>query len=175
MKQFLTVLVSMTGVVLCHTAASPQEAEGCFMVNSSGNVVNLTNLCTATFREALKNPIVFQAKIESHRGGTPVVEVTFNGKQKFEMLLDTGATQTTITPLMASTLGVVPVGKEKVYVASGEVVEFPFGRVTSIEVGGAVINDAMVSIGAVPLLGQNFFGGYNITIKRDVVEFHPRN
>lgn len=180
MNQFLKVLISITGVALVHSpaitygtpAANPQETEGCFMVNSSGKVVNLTSLCGGTSKEASALPRVFQAKIKRRQGGTPVIEVTFNGKQKFEMLLDTGATQTTITPLMANALGVVPVGTQIAHVASGEVIKFPMGRVASIDVGGAAINDAMVLIAPVPLLGQNFFGGYDVTIKRDVVEFH---
>ena len=180
MKQFLTLLIFSPGVALVHTAeiaystpaAIVQEAEACFMISSSGNVVNLTSLCGGTSKGAPTNPRVFQAKIKRREGGTPVIDVTFNGKQKFEMLLDTGASQTTITPLMADALGVVPLGTEKAQVASGEVVEFSMGRVASIEVGGAVIHDTMVSIAPFPLLGQNFFGGYEVIIRRDVVEFH---
>lgn len=180
MKQFLMLLIFSTGVALVHTAeiaystpaASIKEAEACFMISSSGNMVNLTSLCGDTSKGTSTNPRVFLAKIKRREGGTPVIDVTFNGKQKFEMLLDTGASQTTITPLMANALGVVPVGTEKAQVASGEVVEFSTGRVASIEVGGAVINDTMVSIAPFPLLGQNFFGGYEVIIRRDVVEFH---
>ena len=180
MKQALTVLISITGVTLVHTAvvaigtpkAIAQEADNCFMVNSSGKVINLTQLCGGTPRGALKPSGVFQAKIKRREGGTPVIDVTFNGGQKFEMLLDTGATQTTITPKMANALGLVPNGVERAHVANGDVVEFPTGRVSSIEIDGAVLKDPMVSVGAVPLLGQNFFGGYDVTIKRDVVEFH---
>lgn len=172
MKQFLTVLISITVVALVDTTVNAQDAGGCFMVNSSGKVVNLTSLCAGTSRGASTSPRVFQAKIKRRQGGTPVIDVTFNGKQKFEMLLDTGATQTMITPLMANVLRVVLVGTEKAQIASGEVVEFSRGRVASIGVSGAVINDAIVSIGPVPLLGQNFFGGYDVIIRRDMVEFH---
>jgi len=178
----LTVLVWITGVALVSSdainsgtpAAIAQDAEGCFMVNSSGEVVNLTSLCGVPSREVFTKPKVFQAKIKRRQAGTPVIDVTFNGKQKFEMLLDTGASQTTITPEMANALKVVPVGTAIAHIASGEVVQFPMGRVDSIGVGGAVIDESMVLIGAVPLLGQNFFGGYDITIKRDVVEFHAQ-
>ena len=180
MRQFLKVLISITGVTLVHTAAIAidipkviaQEADNCFMVNSSGKVINLTQLCGGTSRGALKPSGVFQAKIKRRVGGTPVIDVTFNGGQKFEMLLDTGATQTTITPKMANALGLVPDGVEKAHVASGDVVEFPTGHVNSIEIDGAVLKDPVVSVGAVPLLGQNFFGGYDVIIRRDVVEFH---
>ena len=119
-------------------------------------------------------PDVFQTQIKRRLGGTPVVEVTFNGQHTFEMILDTGASQTTITPRMAAALSVVPVGVERARVASGEVMEFPVGRVTSLAVGGAVMNDALVSVGPVALLGQNFFGDYDVTIKQKVVEFRVR-
>lgn len=144
------------------------------MVTSSGKVVNLASFCESTSPETSTNLRVFQTKIKRREGGTPVIDVTFNGKRKFEMLLDTGASQTTITPQMANALGVVPVGTEKASVASGEIVEFPVGRVASMGVNGAVIEDAMVSIAPIPLLGQNFFSGYDVIIKRDVVEFHAQ-
>lgn len=178
MKSFLTVLIWITGVALVHQtsnysvpAAIAQDAEGCFMVNSSGEVVSLVSLCGST---SISPPRVFQTKIKRRQAGTPVIDVTFNGKQKFEMLLDTGATQTTITPAMANALKVVPFSTAIAHIASGQVVQFPIGRVDSIGVDGAVIGNSMVLIGAFPLLGQNFFGKYDITIKRDVVEFHPQ-
>lgn len=180
MKSFTTVLIWITGVALLHQtsnyglpAAIAQDAEGCFMVNSSGEVVNLSSLCGDSASISPK-PRVFQTKIKRRQAGTPVIDVTFNGKQKFEMLLDTGATQTTITPAMANALKVVPVSTAIAHIASGQVVQFPIGRVDSIGVDGAVIGNSMVLIGAFPLLGQNFFGDYDITIKRDVVEFHPQ-
>lgn len=184
MKSFLKVLVGITGVALTYSnystpAAIASDAEGCFMVNSSGQVVNLTSLCGNSPNPvqpitASPQPRVFQAKIKHRQAGTPVIDVTFNGKQKFEMLLDTGATQTTITQEMANALKVVPVGTAVAHIANGDVVQFPLGRVASIEVGGATAIDSMVLIGSVPLLGQNFLGSYDITIKRDVVEFHPQ-
>lgn len=178
MKSFLTVLIWLTGVALVHQTsnynmpAAAQDAEGCFMVNSSGEVVDLASLCGVS--ASISPPRVFQTKIKRRQAGTPVIDVTFNGKQKFEMLLDTGATQTTITPAMANALKVVPVSTATAHIASGQVVQFPIGRVDSIGVDGAVIGNSIVLIGAFPLLGQNFFGKYDITIKRDVVEFHPQ-
>ena len=171
-KQFSTLLIFVTGFTLIPTTVLAQETDGCYMVNSSGGVINLASLCGVTFKQILTKPGVFQTKIKRRDGNIPVIDVTFNGKQRFEMLLDTGATQTTITPEMATAIGVVPNGVEKASVASGDIVNFPTGRVTSIEVGGATIQDATVSIGPTGLLGQNFFGGYDLTIKRDVVEFH---
>ena len=57
--------------------------------------------------------------------------------------------------------------------------EFSVGYVDSIEVGGAVIKNVPVAIAPSPelevgLLGHDFFGDYDVTIKRDLVEFRPR-
>lgn len=122
---------------------------------------------------------VFQAAIKSRHGGTPVVDVTFNGDEQFEMIVDTGASGTVITQQMAAALGVVTVGKARANTASDRNVEFAVGNVRSIEVGGAVVNNIPVAIAPAAnldmgLLGQDFFSNYDVTIKRDVVEFRPR-
>ncbi len=122
---------------------------------------------------------VFQAAIKTRHGGTPVVEVTFNGSTQFEMIVDTGASGTVITQQMAAVLGVVPIGKATANTASDRNVEFSIGNVNSIEVGGAVVNNVPVAIAPTAnldlgLLGQDFFSIYDVTIKRDIVEFRPR-
>lgn len=122
---------------------------------------------------------VFQAAIKTRHGGTPVVDVTFNGSTQFEMIVDTGASGTVITQPMAAILGVVPIGKATANTASDRNVEFSIGNVNSIEVGGAVVNNVPVAIAPTAnldlgLLGQDFFSNYDVTIKRDVVEFRPR-
>lgn len=170
MKRFLTVLISIAGFALIPTSTLAQDQSVCFMRDSSGRVVDLSGLCGGSSTK----PRVFQAKIKRRAGGTPVIDVVFNGQQKFEMILDTGASQTTITPAMATALRLVPEGVERARVASGEIVEFPTARVASIGVGGAVVNNTLVSVGPVPLLGQNFFGDYDVIIKQSIVEFHAR-
>ncbi len=122
---------------------------------------------------------VFQAAIKNRYGGTPVIDVTFNGSEQFEMIVDTGASGTVITQQMASALRVVPVGRAKANTASDRNVEFAIGNINSIEVGGAVVKNVSVAIAPTAnldlgLLGQDFFGSYDVTIKRDVVEFRPR-
>ncbi len=122
---------------------------------------------------------VFQARIKNRRGGTPEVDVTFNGGAQFEMIVDTGASGTVITQQMAAVLGVVPTGKATADTASERNVEFAIGNIDSIEVGGAVVQNVPVAIAPsttldLGLLGQDFFRNYDITIKRDVVEFRPR-
>ncbi len=121
---------------------------------------------------------VFTAPIKRRIGGTPIVEVTFNGQQQFEMIVDTGASGTVITQDMANALGIVPVGKAKANTASSRAVEFPVGYVNSMAVGGVIVNKVAVAIAGAELetglLGHDFFGNYDVTIKRNVVEFRPQ-
>ena len=175
MKKFLKILIPLAAIIFPASGASAQEAEGCFMIDSSNQMLDLSQLCGNSNKKASTNPKVFQAKIKRRDSGVPVIDVTFNNKQKFEMLLDTGASQTMITKDMADALGVVQESTQKAAVASGDVIETPVGRVTSIKVGDATVNDANVFIGAAPLLGQNFFGRYDVIIRRDVVEFHAQD
>jgi predicted aspartyl protease len=120
---------------------------------------------------------VFTAPIKRRIGGTPIIQVTFNGDRQFDMILDTGASGTVITQKMASALGVVPVGKAKANTASAKGVEFPIGYVNSMEIAGAKVNQVVVAIAGseleTGLLGHDFFGNYDITIKRNLVEFRP--
>ncbi|MDM9584690.1 retropepsin-like aspartic protease [Nostoc sp. GT001] len=121
---------------------------------------------------------VFTAPIKRRIGGTPIVEVTFNGQQQFEMIVDTGASGTVITQEMANALGIVTVGKAKANTASSRAVEFPVGYVNSMAVGGVIVNKIPVAIAGAELdtglLGHDFFGNYDVTIKRNVVEFRPQ-
>ena len=123
------------------------------------------------------NQKVFQAKIKRRAGGTPVIDVIFNGNKTFEMIVDTGASGTLITQRMATALGVRQVGTGRAGIADGSVVEFPIGLVRSIRVGGAAIQNVEVAISKqmeIGLLGHDFFGNYDIKIKKDVVEFYVR-
>lgn len=123
-------------------------------------------------------PPVYSAPIKRRLGGTPIIEVTFNGIQRFEMILDTGASGTVITQKMAIALGIVPVTKAKANTASSKAVEFPVGYIDSMEVSGVKTRQVPVAIAGAELdtglLGHDFFGNYDITIKRNIVEFRPQ-
>ena len=121
------------------------------------------------------NSDVFEVKIQRREGGTPVIYVTFNRYLTFEMLLDTGASHTTITQSMANALGLVTVGIEIAVIANGQLIESPMAKVDSITVGSVSMQNLLVAIGAIPLLGQNFSGNYDITIKEKVIEFRVRS
>lgn len=121
---------------------------------------------------------VFQTRIKRRVGRTPVIDVTFNGEQTFEMIVDTGASGTVITEQMAASLGVTVVGRAKVNTASERNVEVPLAYVQSISVGGAIAKEVIVAIGSsaleVGLLGHDFFEDYDVTVKQDTVEFRLR-
>ncbi|MGB3656272.1 MAG: retropepsin-like aspartic protease [Rivularia sp. (in: cyanobacteria)] len=126
-----------------------------------------------------RQAMVFSVPIKRRIGGTPILIVTFNDKRQFEMIVDTGASGTVITQQMASLLNVATVGKAKANTASAQSVEFPIGYVDSIEAGGVKVKKVPVAIAGSELenglLGHDFFGNYDITIKSNVVEFRPRS
>jgi hypothetical protein len=121
---------------------------------------------------------VFTAPIKRRQRGTPIIDVTFNGTQTFEMVVDTGASGTVITEAMAKSLKIVPDGTVTANTASAKGVTFRTGIVESIAVDGAVEQKVRVAIGGAELemglLGQDFFSQYDVSLKQDVVEFHRR-
>lgn len=121
---------------------------------------------------------VIKVSIKRRAGQTPVIDVTFNGGQTFEMIIDTGASGTVITQAMAQSLGVVREGEVTANTASGKGIKFSTGKVESIAVEGIVAKDVRVAIGGpdleLGLLGQDFLGNYDVWIRKDVVEFHQR-
>lgn len=184
----LTTVISLSSSILVGTVANSsravaQEIEGCFMRSSSGKTLNLSQSVCGFLPEGMTPATgaaksgVFQAKIKRRKANIPVIEVTFNGKQKFEMMVDSGASGTVITPAMAKALGVVEQGTVEAQTPNG-VATFPVGRVTSMEAGGLAINNLVVAVSPsldIGLLGQDFFGHKDITIKKDVIEFRTRS
>ncbi|MBE9125664.1 MULTISPECIES: retropepsin-like aspartic protease family protein [unclassified Coleofasciculus] len=128
-----------------------------------------------TLKPNRDKPTIFKAPIKRRVGRTPVIEVTFNGEQTFEMVVDTGASGTVVTQAMAQSLGIVPEGEVVADTASAKGVKFPIGKVKSIGVEGAVQNDFPVAIAGsdleLGLLGQDFYSHYDVVIRQDVVEF----
>lgn len=171
----LTALtVPLVGISASDSSAIAQES-GCILITASGKRVDLTKLCGSP--SGATQPGVHTARIKRREGGTPVIDVIFNGSKSFEMLLDTGASGTLITQSMAAALNVPVVTTARFSVADGRTVVFPVGQVRLMSVDGAEARNVLVAIApnsATGLLGQNFFGKYDIKIKRDVVEFYRR-
>jgi clan AA aspartic protease (TIGR02281 family) len=178
MKTILSALIVVSGIVLTPLAANPQEQPGCFMRSANGQLLDLGHVCgeSASQPHAASSG-TFRVPIKRRDGGIPVVEVTFNGRQKFEMLLDTGASATTISAEMAQALG-MNIDKEVSVATAGGVVQAGLGRVASVQAGGMVVKDIDVIVSPhlpIGLLGQNFFGDRDVTIKDRVIELRIRN
>jgi|GEM_PF-1317783 aspartyl protease family protein len=181
----ITILV-VAGGLSFGWGATAQEYPGCFLETRSGEVVPLPEVCAYPESEPLPEADaivpseggVYQAQIIRRiNGSIPVIEALFNNQQSFEMLVDTGASNTVITPIMAEFLGVIPTGRDVANTPSARGVEFDVGLVQSINVAGAVTDNVAVAIAPaldIGLLGQDFFGQYDVTIKEDVVEFRER-
>ena len=178
---FQVSLLPETKVITLVSDESSQQIDRSLTAGSGAATGNLySQFHRAPSTPAAKpsaNQKVFQAKIKRRAGGTPVIDVVFNGNKTFEMILDTGASGTLISQRMATALGVRPVRTVRAGIADGSVVEFPIGVVRSIRVGGAVIQNVEVAIAKqmqIGLLGHDFFGNYDVKIKKDVVEFYVR-
>ncbi|MCS6814689.1 MAG: retroviral-like aspartic protease family protein [Cyanobacteria bacterium] len=141
--------------------------------NQRPSIIHSTKLPVASF-----NPNkVYQAAIKYRHHGIPVIDVTFNHNQTFEMIVDTGASGTLITEEMAIALSVQPTGWVQIGVADGRVVQLPTGIINAISVDGATVTNVPVVIASgmpIGLLGHDFFDEFDIKISRDTVEFHPR-
>jgi predicted aspartyl protease len=122
---------------------------------------------------------IFYAPIVRREGNTPVIRVMFNKTQAFDMIVDTGASGTLITRQMAKALNVTPVAQTNVDTASQRAVTFPLGYINSIEVGGATATNLLVAVAGpdleIGLLGHDFFGRYDVTIRQNEVEFQERS
>lgn len=185
MKKILSALFAVTSLGLMGPTALAQEYPGCFAIDSNGNLIDLGNLCPNATTDVPAGEMsgVFEIPIKRRQGGIPVVDVLFNGTEEFEMLFDTGASATLITPSMARSLNVVPFDKARIATASSSEVEMEVGRVSKIQVGDATLEELLVTIAppevegglqGMGLLGQNFFGSYDITIKENIIELRTR-
>ncbi|MEA5601133.1 retropepsin-like aspartic protease [Nostoc sp. UHCC 0252] len=157
--------------------ATANDPGACYMITSSGKTIGLERLCPNTNIAAPSDNKVFRVSIKRRFGGTPVIDVTFNDKKTFEMIVDTGASGTIITQDMANTLKLQATGTMQAQIADGSEVQFPTGKVKSVAVGGVTANNLQVAIApkaSIGLLGHDFFGSYDIKILEKEVEFHHR-
>jgi aspartyl protease family protein len=169
------LISSLTLILLTLTPSSvkSQEEQGCFMLDDQGKRINLGILCD---EEQTNTNSVHQIPIKRRESGIPVIDVRFNQLYTFEMLVDTGASATVLTPKMAQTLGIRPEGLVMVETAGG-VIQSAIGRVNSVQAGNTTINNLAVIISpalSLGLLGQNFLGQYDVIIRQNVIEFHSR-
>jgi predicted aspartyl protease len=195
----MTFIPTMIFLALSHRVVA-KDPGLCFMVTSSGKTISLDKLCGVTLDQTVaqiptkiirskaevtqiqsisKVPNVKLSRIPIKRriGQTPVIEVSFNNKQKFDMILDTGANSTLITRAMANQLQIKPTGNMEAQVADGSQIKLLTGHVKYMAVGKVVVNNIEVAIAPnapIGLLGHDFFGNYDIKLLANEVEFQRR-
>ena len=193
----LSKIILFTTIFNLFAAVAKAQDSTCFMLDSNGNSVNLGSLCQSSGSNNRSNRHqappsnnysdrtpqnryregVYTIPIKSRRGGIPVIDVNFNDRYVFEMMLDTGASQIVITKQMAKRLRVQHHKNIWVSTPSNSRVAMSSGYVYSVGVGDLYQNNPLVITAPtmdMGLLGQSFFSGYDMTIKSDVIEFRER-
>lgn len=171
--------------------AIAQDSSDCFMIDARGRRIDLSKLCGSNDNNISK-PITqppqasevrsdpngtIKIRIKRFRNKIPTVDVVFNGNRTYEMIFDTGASHTLITSEMSKSLSVVSYNYADFNVADGSNVRFPVGEVKSIEIGSFKIQVMPVVIAEkadIGLLGNDFFGQFDIKIGRSEIELSPR-
>ena len=199
MKKLFNLILLTVAFNSVAIAVSAQNSSTCFMLDADGNQMNLGSLCQdsqpkrnpANYQNPQRykpnnNPIpqihqkqtrVYTIPIKSRRSGIPVIDVKFNDRYVFEMMLDTGASEIVITKQMAKTLDVNYTHNVWVSTPSSNHVKMPSGYLYSVGVANLsqknplFITSPSMDMG---LLGQSFFSRYDMTIKSDVIEFRER-
>jgi aspartyl protease family protein len=112
--------------------------------------------------------------------GIPVVEVRMNSRVRFEMMVDSGASMTVITRPMAAALGITPaqIVDEAHFSTANGTTTMPIVYVKSIEVAGLSTKMVPVAVAGpemeIGLLGQDFLQQFDVSIRKDAIEFHQR-
>ena len=181
-KTLLTGLITATSFTIAFNSTPTQAQQSCFLQGANGQNLDLGHLCGNQSGSSSKNASVssanlFQVPIKRREAGIPVVEVTFNGKHTFEMLFDTGASGITITTDMAAKMGIKAQFGGMAETAGGKV-PIGIGRVSSVKAGQVVGQNLAVaitpSLSGLGLLGQEFYGHYDVTIKQNMIEMRAR-
>ncbi|MCM1982636.1 retropepsin-like aspartic protease family protein [Lyngbya confervoides] len=121
-----------------------------------------------------------QVPIKRRENGVIVIDATFNGRQSYDMLLDSGASVTVITQDMARDLGIRAenVVQTATFSTANGYTRLPIVYLQSVDVGGLVLRQVPVAIAGqelrMGLLGQDFLQQYDVILKRDRVEFLRR-
>ena len=186
-KHYLFALLQLS---LMSTISFAQNSHECFMLDANGNPMDLGHLCGSSQNRANTSTIrtrkpkvsntsadFFVVPIKRRIGGTPIINVKFNDKYVFEMLFDTGATMTVITKSMVDKLQLKSTGSLPFQTASNNMIFFDTAVVDSVSSGDLVTNQLNVAVAPtldIGLLGQNFYGMYDITIKYGTIEFRRR-
>ena len=192
MKKLLTLILWSVIFNAVAFEVQAQDHSSCFMLDGNGKPMDLGYLCQNSTRNRSRNTApqtkdsrlqTYQQKkvhtvpIKGRLHGIPVIDVVFNDDQVFMMMLDTGASGIVITSEMSQALNVQHYGTVRVATPNSNNVRFSEGYVYSVQVAGVdkrnvrVMTSPTMPIG---LLGQSFFGEYDMTIRKNVIEFKER-
>lgn len=109
--------------------------------------------------------------------GVPIIEVTINGQERFQMMLDTGASKTLLTKGAKQKLALQAIGSTAASTANGKA-NFETVALDSIQFGAGVTSNLSVAVAndnmSYGLLGHDVYQGYDITLREDTVLFEKR-
>lgn len=124
--------------------------------------------------------LVGQVPIKRRQHGIAVVDVQFNRRLAFEMMVDSGASLTVITRSMAKALGVTTaqIVDEAIFETANGKTKMPIVYISAIEVGGLSRTQVPVAVAGpemdLGLLGQDFLQQYDVSFRGQTIEFHAR-
>jgi aspartyl protease family protein len=113
-------------------------------------------------------------------GGVPVIDVVFNQRRTFEMMVDSGAGMTVITRPMAKALGLgtAQVVEYRTFNTANGTTQMPIVYLNAVTVGGLTKTQVPVAIAGadmdIGLLGQDFLMRYDVSMRSNRIEFHDR-
>ena len=131
---------------------------------------NIPRVSTSRVISSSQEPTTIRVQMN---GSSIIVPVVLNGSLKTHMVMDTGATFTTVTPRIAKKLGLrldryasrVPLMTANGYITA------PLTRLTSLKVGSAEVQSLVVAVlnfssnpQIAGLLGLNFLNQFNTSI-----------
>jgi len=122
------------------------------------------------------NPKYFAIPIKRREGGLLVIDVKVNNQQTFEMYFDTGAQITLLSGVVDSTLDLPQVDSMGIRGVGGAIF-IPVVKVQTLETNGRIKKNMQLPVHYdmnIGLLGQDFFEGYDYTIKQNAIEFRLR-
>ncbi len=118
--------------------------------------------------------------IKRRSGGVPVIDVVFNQRRTFEMMVDSGASITTITRPMARALGISSsqIVDYVTFKTANGLTQMPIVYLNAVTVGGLTKTQVQVAIAGpdmeMGLLGQDFLQRYDVSLRDSRIEFHDR-
>jgi aspartyl protease family protein len=157
----------------------PQQASQLKAYRSKLQQLSRSSVATAVKTQTPLLP-TGRVAIKRREHGVAVVDVLFNQRKTFEMLVDSGASLTIITRPMASALGITAaqvVDNVTFKTANGQT-QLPIVYLNTISVGGLSASPVQVAIAGpemeIGLLGQDFLQRYDVSMRGNSIEFHDR-